>query len=187
MDTAGWLQMLVPSGVAALAAFLVWQASKRADKTQRDSIRVDIRRIEADLRNQCVVELHRQKIAACLGLAQSVARVMNHIDRNAAPETESFAGTTYALLAELNEAGMRGTILLDVKASSEFGNYLSALYAWLNVSLVDGEEKKLCFRAAVALAKALREELGVQALPVDMFRVLLSKSDAKTSEVGLDL
>lgn len=175
MDTAGWLQMLVPSGVAALAALLVWQASKRADKTQRDSMKVELRKIEDDLRNQCVVELHRQRIAACLSVVETTGKCFTHLwsfgDDGPGPQNKE----TIEFLNRQQEAWMRGCVFLAEKTIDKYQTYYTAFLAWQRVLFIAGEEQQKYVSALASLHRCLREDVGVEALPDKLFQDLFSK------------
>lgn len=168
------LQIVIPSVVALLGSGVVILVSLSANKIQRASIAADLVKIRDELRNQCVVELHRQKMDAYLAVMQAIGKFNTHVSSSVNSDHTSFIHEGLVHLGNVNQVAIQGSIFFAPKTMSGFKELSDALWAFYRVSFRKGEEREKYLLTKANLVRLIREDLGVPAMPDEFFLSLLS-------------
>jgi len=168
------LQIAIPSVVALLGSGVVILVSRSANKVQRENIAANLAKIRDELRNQCVVELHRQKMGTYLAVMQAIGKFDTHVSASVNSDDISFIHEGLVQLGNVNQVAIQGSLFFAPKVMSGFERFSDALLAFYGVSFREGEERREYLLAQAILTKLIREDLGVEAVPSNLFPSLLS-------------
>jgi len=176
MNVVVVLQILIPSVVAALSALLVYVAARRADATQKASIEAELRKIEDDLRNQCIVELHRRKIASYLALLAAMSRLSLHLVRGENRGSDTWESDSIHLMDKVSYILIQTATFTARPVMEAMDLFGKALAKWGKVSYVHGAEEDEYISGQMGLVMSMREDLGVESIPENLFKSLLARS-----------